>query len=239
MLTLKYLVDHMNKYNDAVILIGKNSINSFEENDFLTVKNMRRHKNLFWNKYNSLKENIESINHKDLLQQLIYLQLYTGINKIVEFDIAGNYRYSANIDKNVEYIPFYGLYDKYRCQNSKCENEISIYVDKCECGRDIRPDILIPGENFNVDIINKIREAVQHTHTLLLIDMDFREPEVFSLIDIFNIERENNPDEKRIMVTLQDPTIEYDINEYAFSEFLVKDEPSESLKRLVNGFREE
>lgn len=240
-LTLKFLTDHMKKYNDTVILIGKNQINYFEEQENITSKVMRREKDKFWTSYDKYKENVISSINKDLCTTMIDFFTHIKTSAVIEFDTSSVYSVANNINEDITYIPYYGVFSEFSCQNPSCQEDIYVTKDyTCKCGRDYRPDILLSGEKYNIDIINEVREIVQNCHTLILIDMDYKEKEIINLLEIFNNERQmiKGSDQAKVLVTLQDPSIDFDVNEVAFSDFVVIDNPRDSVNRLIEGYLE-
>lgn len=240
MKTIKDLKAHLEKYKDAIIIIGpgilskdnkpKYTIEEFNEN--YNRKNLSRNPKKLWdffyNKiYNELDE--ESLSSYESLKFLVPFS-----STIIDQNFNSPYSLT-------QAILFHGKQDIYKCQ--KCK---TIYIPKsvgedhvCElCGKNIRPSVLLSGERYLDEEFHRIKEEFNKTHTLILVGMNYCESLLLDLIGDYDTKRaleqdlSKDAEEERIIVAIQEPDEEFDPNELAFCQFLVRDNIKEALVRL-------
>lgn len=245
MKTINDLKEHLEKYKDAIIIIGpgilskdnkpKYTIEEFNEN--YNRKNLSRNPKILWDFffdkiYNELDE--ESLSSYEALKFLVPLS-----STII--DQNPNSPYSLT-----QAILLHGKQDIYMCQ--KCK---TIYVPEsvsedhvCElCGKTIRPSVLLSGERYSNEEFHRIKEEFNKTHSLILIGMDYCESSLLDLIGDYDNKRaleqdlSKDAEEERIIVAIQEPEEDFNPNELAFCQFLVKDNIKDALVRLKNNFK--
>lgn len=235
MRTLQELIDHMKKFKDAVIILGP-GINKVPIN--FTVED-------FNEKYNrkTLKRN------PDVLWDFYFKQILCEENNSAVYDLVKELDHSIIIDQNYngKYADIYlhGHINLYRCQ--KCKTLFPIEgldletTKQCECcGGDLRPTVLLSGERYDNDDFMKIKESILNTHTLIAIGMDYNEDSLSNLIADYGEMKSHinstNPEDTRFLVAIQDKNFNYNPNEIAFFEYLVKDDIESALARLISSY---
>jgi NAD-dependent SIR2 family protein deacetylase len=254
--TVKDLIDHMNKFKDAVVIIGPKAIDTLQESKptieemqtIFTKKNLRRDPEVFWKFF---KEKV-FINPKENkathTQEAVNTLVNLGVVKtVVDLNSDG----LINISKqNLNYyIPLHGCNLVFKCQKCKVTYSwLSVFLDEeitqteCECcGGKLRPTTLMPGENYNDDDFHNTKEALFNTHTLLLVGINYGEQPIVDLIAKYGDMKAtagDNEEEKKMLVAVVEPDFDLDLNELSFFEFIVKDNIDDTLERLLKAFRE-
>lgn len=243
--TVKDLVKHLNKYNDAVMIIGpgalapkdKNDYSIEEFNDNYNRKSLVREPNKMWNFFNKRMKKDFSNETRDT---------YIAIKDLS--DIA-----SLIIDQNTnaphiaKKVDLHGSLYKFKC--NKCK---TIYTDayvygleeenhECElCGGAIRPTVLLSGERYDNVMFLDVQEKIKAAHTLILVGMDYTEESLMQLIaeygDVKSFINAKEDGEEKMLVAIQTPEEDFDPNEMAFFEFIVKDNIKDALVRLKGAF---
>lgn len=235
MRTIDELVNHINHFKDAVIFCGSGVCNitkTYDSKDFnenYSRKALKRYPEKLWDFYkNNLLTEIDNNNMyemiNDIPHSLIVNQNINGPRMNNVYDIHGNV----------------GIYKCLKCKTiypaPAIENEDGTFVKKCEnCGREIRPSVLLSGERYDNDKFINIREEIVKTHTLIVIGLDYNEQALLDIIaDYGDIKStynaDGNPEEERMLVIMQDEHVEFDPAQITFPEFLVKGPIEEKLK---------
>lgn len=241
MKTIKDLKEHLEKYKDAIIIIGPGilskenrplySIEDFNEN--YNRKVLARDNKKLWKFFKEYIYNELNSESLDAYESLKFLIPYS----------------STIIDQNpnspypiTNAILLHGKQDLYKCQRCK-----TLYVPEsiddtytCEaCGKSIRPSVLLSGERYDDNEFHRIKEEFNKTHTIILLGIDYSEISLLDLIAKFDDKRaveqdfgKNENVEERIIVAIQEEDEDFDPNELAFCNFLVKDNIKAALVRL-------
>lgn len=237
-LTKQDLLDHMAKYKDAVIIIGPGAIPSTllsyddEFKDTMTTKVLRREPEKFWSFF---KKNIFTDADTLTPAQKIIVDMKENIHRV----------YSQNTDGIMSaHIPvtyLHGRNDMFKCNSCKTKFT-SQYVmsfdtpPECEvCGKPLRPDMLLFGENYWQDIYDDFKKDLLETHTVFLVGFDFNEDEIFNLVlDYAEMKdmRNSSEEEQRMLVTVGVDDV-LDLEEVANFEFIVPGDVGESMVRLM------
>lgn len=260
--SIKDLKQHLHKYKDALIIIGPDAIKQLElkapsyeelDNNF-TRKSLRKTPEEFWEFYK-----------KEVYTDTSKMELSDTQKAIMELNDKGlvSYVYNQNHDGLLAYkgmdnsIDHKGSMLSYTCQRRSCgvvyPNDYVMSFDegipKCEvCNTDIRPSILLSGENYNDDIFLELKERLLETHTLILLGIDIKEDAILNLIadygdikalDNQGVDQGIEDSKSRMIVTIQRPDLELDMNEVAFSEFLVKDDIGDATNRFLKAVLED
>ncbi len=236
--TTDELFTHLDKYKDALVIIGDRAIKNQKEIDFdvFNNKTLRRNPNRFWEYYH---ENVmdETEDLTDAQKSVVVLK-----NKQYVKDVV-NLTYDSKLGMLGEnIINLHGRDDEFKCTACQITYPYPAIKDlaydniKCEiCGKPLRPNVLFNKENYNDDKYHKFKELLLETHTVFAVGVDYNEAPILNLIkDYIEMkETKNLQDEnEQRMVVLVD--IEEDFEEeIAESEFIVHGDPNESMKRLV------
>lgn len=253
-LTVNDLVTHMTKHKDAVIIIGPEAADFHTEKptremmeQFYTHKSMKRTPEKFWEFF---KQYIY-VDPDKTLSPLAF-QCVAALNDmgligctvIQSTDgIYRTYHYNNNI------LELHGNSVTYTCKSCGIEYPYMYYdssptpVPECEvCGKALRPNLLLFGENYKDDVFNQFKHHVAATHTLILLGMDYTEDPIASLVADFCemksvANQSQNIDEHKMAIAIG--TLEnYDPNEsLGFFEFVVRDNVNDAMNRLVKSFR--
>lgn len=251
MKTVNELIEHLQKHNDAIMIIGPGilkeedkpsySIEEFNENynRKVCVREPKKMWEFFTEKiYKELSkdslDNLKELSKLEEYTQLSVSQLY-NLSPIMEdrIDLHGNqYVFTCPKCKTI-YSKEYVFMDE---DNVETECEV--------CGSNIRPSVLLAGERYNHEKFENIKEAFANTHTVILVGMDYTEESLLTLLADYEskrqlkvLEKEANKDvDDYVVVAIQDKQEQFDPNELLFCNFLVRDDIKEALKRLNENF---
>ena len=239
MKTINDLTNHIKKHNDAVIIVGPgiNPIESdYSVDDFN--KNYTR-KTLVRNPFTAWKFYFDNLQVK--LNNSKAYELIEQINSSLVLD--------QNTNGSISAAYLHGHVNLFKCQKCKVVypsagvdisiTETEVNAD-CElCGGILRPTILLSGERYDQILFDDFKSKLLNTHTLILIGMDYTEESLLNLIADYGdmksqLNADGNPENERALIAIQSDEEEFDPNELAFCEFLVKGDITDSLKRLVD-----
>lgn len=241
-LTKQDLFDHLEKYKNAVFIVGPNAqtieqkytLQEFEEN--YTNKNLRRNTKDFWKFYRD--KMITEVKKEDAYEVLKELDEKGYIKRVYSQNTSPALQ--SCIASKVEYL--HGRHDLYKCTKCKVfyteEYAKDFEEPTCElCGKPIRPTVLFPGENYDDDLYHQLKEDLVETNTLFLVGFDFLEDAiaalVFQFIDNKNMKnRLGDPDQKSMIVCVGGDG-DRDLDKEAIFEFLVYGDVNASMKRLM------
>lgn len=235
MRTLEDLVKKMKKFNDTVIIIGPGifenkeiKYTTEEFNNTYNRKMLSRKVEDFWNFYlNKIYEPIQKNT------------IYSYINSLNAFVIDQNIN-GVDLDNKID---LHGNCNKYFCKCGTMYTHDYItskqpFENICElCGRKLKPSVLLSNDKYNASHVKQITEAIDNTHCLMLIGVDFTEEFILECIHQYSIKDVTNKnlqeEDKKTLVTIQNENEEFDINELLFSEYVVKGDIENSLKKLI------
>ena len=242
MRTVQDLVEHMKKYKDAVIIFGSNidncgqALSKEEFNKSYTRKNLVRNPECLW-EYFLNEMYTEPSKRVDTVKREI-----EKMDDVVSA-IVNQTMFYPNLNKS---IPLHGSIDKFICSKCKTEYTIDYITSKepfeyeCElCDGHIRPTALLAGERYVKADLDAVKEAIKNTHTLFLIGMDYTEQALMEIISEYADVTSFNADtteEEHMLIAVQNNEESFDPNEMAFFHFIVKDDISEAMKRLIKEF---
>ena len=218
---VKSLLEHIEKFKDTVFILGP-EINKYKSN-----YSQEEYNNIYTRK-NIIRKPEEAIN--------FYL------DKIMTKDLNTN----GPINKDI--ISLHGNINNYycvKCKKNYTKDEFNSLKDnkyKCvECNGQVRPSIIVSGENYNQLLFNQLKEAIDKTHVLFLIGMDYSEQPILDLIADFGDKKAMHnakaidEEEKYLVVIQEDKEDFFDLNSITFCEYLVKDKNIEdAIDRLIN-----
>lgn len=240
--TVKDLIEHMQKYKDAVIIFGSNiekdaqGFSKEKFNEFYTRKNLVRNPEMLWT-YFLDEMYVEPSERIDAVKRQVE-KMDDVIGTIVNQSM-----FYPNLNKS---ISLHGSIDRFVC--SKCKTEYTIdyitskepFEHECElCDGHVRPTALLSGERYVKADFDAVKEAIKNTHTLFLIGMDYTEKALMEMITEYADVTSFNADtseEEHMLVAVQSSDEEFNPNEMAFFNFIVKDDVAEAMKRLVEAF---
>lgn len=243
--TVKDLVEHLNKYKDAVIIVGpgalapqdKNEYSIEEFNNNYNRKALVREPQKMWDFFN------------DKMRKEISEETFNTYRAIKQFDdiTALIIDQNTNAPMMAKKADLHGSLHNFKCNKCKisytsnyiydCEEE----VHECEvCGGTIRPTALLSGERYDNAIFLDVQEKIKASHTVILIGMDYTEESLMQLIaeygDVKSFINAKEEGEEKMLVSIQTKEEEFDPNEMAFFEFIVRDNIEDALKRLKKAF---
>ena len=244
--TVKNLVEHLNKYKDAVIIVGPGALAQQDRNDYsieefndnYNRKSLVRDPQKMWNFFNNKMK-------KDLSDETI--DTYKAIKKLDEVT-------SLIIDQNTnapmmaKKADIHGSLHSFKCNKCKTIYSKQYVYDfneenhECElCGSAIRPTVLLSGERYDNTIFLQVQEKIKASHTLILVGMDYTEESLMQLIaeygDIKSFINSKEEGEEKMLVSIQTTEEEFDPNEMTFFEFIVKGDIKDALERLNKAFK--
>ena len=252
------LINVLNKYNDAVIILGDRTDNTKINYNIFNRRTMIKTPKLFWKFYKKeIFDKYMAIKNDEKEQ---------NVNKLIEEGIAKliiNTRCEGSFN-NIRNILLRGDINELKCLscNKKYSTETEEELDtiiapvmteegkeilKCECGGKISPTILTETDAYNEDFIKEIKDAIfkedkdglveLNTHALILIDVDTEEDYISELIESFNsiknnnnVDKENNEKSFLVMICEKDG-----LNIEAFKpEFATYEDINNSIIRLTH-----
>lgn len=254
-LTVNDLINSLNKYKDAVLVIGTKCSNDtllkIDEStkDFYNRKSMVKNAKEFWQYY---KDNIYN-------QDFTSTETEKSVNKLINtglFKTVINLNYTGNIEKfpllKTNIIELKGNVNYCRCMS--CEKEYRFTEDmlnskkllRCECGGKITPTIIMFNEKYKEKHISEIKEAVfkeennktiLNTHNIIFVGVDFEEDYLHELIESYNAIKLESKQEETYTTMICDKdgvSIQYYQPEFATYENL-----ADSIDRLLSNIRGE
>lgn len=253
MKTVKDLVQHLNKYEDAVIIVGpgalanqdKNDYSIEEFNDNYNRKALVREPNKMWDFFNkNMKKDISeetlntyrAIKAFDDVTALIIDQNTNSPMMSKKADLHGSiHNFKCNKCK-ISYTTNY----VYGAEEGHEEYEEGRIVECEVCGGAIRPTALLSGERYDNVMFLDIQEKIKASHTLILVGMDYTEEALMQLIaeygDVKSFINSQETGEEKMLVSIQTNEEEFDPNEMTFFEFIVKGDITDALLRLKSAF---
>jgi NAD-dependent SIR2 family protein deacetylase len=254
--TINDLIDHMHKFEDAVVIIGPRALDALNlehptkeeiENNF-TKKALRRDPEAFW-KFFKDKIFVDPSNHFPTETQCAVstLQQLGVVKTIIDLNSDGLLKFHTGPSIK-DYIQLHGSNLVFKCQKCKTifsyhalmDDNFNINNTCCEaCGGALRPTTLVTGENYDDDAFHAVKEALFNTHTLILVGVNYGEEPIVDLIAKFGDMKAmaSSENDTRMLVAVTEPDLELDLNELTFFEFLVKDNMDEAMSRLLKTFR--
>jgi NAD-dependent deacetylase len=253
-LTVNNIVDHMVKHKDAVIIVGPEAADYHTEKPtremmekFYTHKSIKRTPEKFWNFFKQyIYVSPDKNQPTPALQHTSMLNTMGLLGSVIIQSTDGMYRlycYNHNI------LELHGNSVTFTCKSCGYEYPYMYYensptpVPECEqCGKPLRPNVLLYGENYKDDVYNAMKHHVASTHTLILLGMDYTEDPVADLVASFcemkSIANQSDDiDEHKMAIAIGVPE-GYDPNEsLGFFEFIVRDNPNDAMGRLLTAFR--
>ena len=240
MRTLQDLSAHMNKYKDAVFVIGpgllteKESYATDEYNECYTRKNLVRNPEVFWD-----------FVQKHMLGEPSNIDIAAYEAVEMAADVASLFINQNTVGTLSEkMVHLHGLKAVYSCHKCKTQYPSAYikskepYENQCECcGGTLRPTALLSGERYDKSSYDRIVSAFESTHTVVLVGMDYTEEFLMDMVsqfgDIKSFTNEKG-EEERMLVAIQPTEETFDPNEMAFCEFLVRDNVVDAVGRLCN-----
>jgi hypothetical protein len=259
MKTIKELINHLNEYKDAVIILGHSAIDELnipkaspeDMQENLTRKSLRRNPEAFWKFYREYLYRDPDSTPLTTTQKNVKELCDLGLVSKVFVQSTDGLLTMAGVTQAVN---LHGSVLTYTCQKSSCKitypsNHVMTLeetVPTCEvCGSNLRPDITIVGETYDEDIFMDLKQSLIDSHTLILIDIDTKEEAILNLVadysDIKVLDKTTMAQgveaTERMIVAIHEPSLELDFNEVAFCEFLVKDNCKSATNRLLKAIR--
>lgn len=245
--TVKNLVNHLNKYKDAVIIVGPGALAQQDKNDYSVEefnynynrKSLVRDPQKMWNFFNDNMKKDLSNETMDTYRAIKELDDVTGL--IIDQNI--------NAPHMMKKADLHGSLHKFKCNKCKITYtsdyvygpEDETFTTECEeCGGTIRPTALLSGERYDNAMFLDVQEKIKASHTLILLGMDYTEESLMQLIaeygDVKSFINAKEDDEEKMLVSIQTLEEEFDPNEMAFFEFIVKGNIKDALLRLKSAF---
>jgi hypothetical protein len=213
------LVNHLNKYKDAVIIVGDavvKDLNLFKVDettkDVYNRKTMVKEPDKFWEYYkeNIFKGRLENTKQQDAINNLLSTQI---AKKVISLTQDG---FLEDLAMPYEVVSLKGNQRLSMCVKCKKINVlIHSYEPKriCGCGGRIKPTVLMYGEDYDHAeytaaknaIFNETEEGTKlNTHTLIFIGVDFEEDIMHEFIDNFDVIKKKYPEEPHYSVIIAD-----------------------------------
>lgn len=244
------LVSHMQKYKDAVIIIGpdiditrKEKPTREQMEKLYTHKSMVRTPEKFWEFF---KDYIFIDPEKDDLSpamKAIKILNSMGLTRaIIDQNTTGRFRLHGGGGNTIE---LHGDSATFICKRCEIEYPYMYYtsleasVPKCEvCGKSLRPNILLFGESYKEDVFSAVQSQIGTTHTLILVGMDYSEDIIVDLIANYASMKDMAISEDNRMLIVVGTPEDYDPNEMiGFCEFIVKSDSNAAMDRLLQAFK--
>lgn len=222
------LIKHLKSKEDAVVVIGEYLETEQRDLDWNTIEMRFTRRAWAREPEETFKFFMEKIYaSKDLnialldIDKIPRARTFYQSSRLAALDnstsLNGSY-YTFTCKCGIKYTIDYVLSrDPYECH---CE----------ECGKVIKPDYLLHNEKRRIELVDDLKESIKNASTLILIGVDFfTDKDLAGAIKSFKSE-----DESKVLVTIQDGEEVMDINDLCFSDFVVKGDIAESIKRLTD-----
>lgn len=251
--TIEELIAHLNKYKDAVVIVGPYATESYglfeitdKCKDEFNRKNMVKKPKEFWKWY---KENIFKgrLEPNDNLNALMELYSTDTISKIISTSYEGILDDIAGISDDV--IPLVGsqrFIKCVKCHSTFCMSSKYEYeLNHCSCGGRKRPTVLMPGEVFPIKEYSDTKRALfneedlndvkLNTHTLICIGVDFEQPGINELVQNYKALMNKEDQDFLVLINEKDSLS----IEQLEPEFATQNDIAGSINRLVTMIKEE
>lgn len=236
-LTIADLVKHLETYQDALILVGDKAISIHEEADpeLLTNKNLRRNAKEFWAHYFKAVFRDPKGELSDAQKAIAHLKNKGYVSNIINLTNDSKFNVLGDV------INLHGVSDTFKCTSCKklyAYEEVKEMPEHeliCSCGRPLRPNILLNGENYFDDQYDAFKHLLLATHTVFVVGLDWGETPVVNLIVDYAEMKENRnaSEEEQRMVVIVGTDDFINLEELAPFEFIVPGDVNESMKRLI------
>lgn len=249
------LKDHLNKYKDGIVLIGPGAVKSIHSSDpeqdrlVLTNKVLRREPDKFWDYFS--KNVYVDLNNTSLTESLKAIEmLYTlgYVSKVVTLTTDGMLATKSNIAVE-DTIPLHGTCQVVTCTGCKTIYPTAAFINaegkmeehKCElCGKSLKPNMLMFGETYNDQAYQDLIAALNNTHTVFTIGLDYTETPIVELIASYCDLKSAQADQgqEKIIISVVEKDLDMDLNnQIGFHEFLVKDECDNAMERFLQAVK--
>jgi hypothetical protein len=246
------LVNHLNKYKDAVIIIGDavvKDLNLFKVDettkDVYNRKTMVKEPDKFWKYYkeNIFKGRLENTKEQDAINNLLVTDI---ANKVIVLSQEG---YFEDLAMPYDVISLKGnqrFTTCVKCNSIQCLSHKFEPETKCKCcGGRIKPTVLMYGEDYGHAeytaaknaVFNETEEGTKlNTHTLIFIGVDFEEDIMHEFIENFDVIKKKYPEEPHYSVIIADnDTVSIGLYE---PEFATDGDIAGSVERLITLIKE-
>lgn len=241
----------MNKYKDAVFIIGPGALSkplSYDKEEFnekYSRKKLIRDPEVFWDFVAS--NMLQPFSHEDQETYRMLSKVKEVTQLIVNQNSVGFLQDDA--------VNLHGLTTLFMCPKCKtfypleyvthepfdAESTKAQLQTVCElCDATIRPTALLSGERYAKTDYDRTIAALQNTHTVVLLGMDYSEESLMEQVsqfgDVKTFINSSAGEEEKMLVVIQSKEEPFDPNEMAFCEFLVRDNVKSALGRMTSAF---
>lgn len=242
--TLNDLTLHMNKYKDAIILLGPGAIPSFKQERvsledrhlYFTKKFQRTEPDKFLDFFlENFYQNPNEISLSYAQDSALNLKYLGIVSQIIDLNGDGLMNVKAVVENIIE---LHGSMTKFTCDKLGCRRkynydeiiENDTYKTKtCSCGAYIKPDVLLSGNTYDQNRFDLVKHLIATTHTLITVGIDYSEDPILNLIQEYDVIRKVDPSEKRYLVAIFNKDLGFDVNDIAFHDFISERDPAEAL----------
>jgi len=236
MKTVQELIKHLNKYKDAVIIIGPGILEkqpdytTEEFNENYNRKALIREPEKLWNFFMDKMYREATDKEETLLNTIKSLKDITGL-------VVNQTMIAHTIGNSIDLHGSLSIFQCHKCKTIYSKDYITSiepYENKCECcGTVLRPTALLSGERYNHTDLKLVEESVMNAHTVILIGMDYTEETLLKLIAQYGDYKAITEAKDKVLVSIQTPNEEFDPNEMTLFEFIVRDDIQAALDRLI------
>ena len=226
------LIKHLQENQDAVIIIGEYLEEEQRELDYSSMEDRFNRRVWARDPESTFKYFMENIYAPK--------ELNLALLDIAKIPASKVFYQSSRLGMINNSISLNGSYYKFIC---KCGITYTIdYVNSkepyechCEvCGKVIKPEFLLSNEKRKIELVADLKKSIDNASALILIGADMStDKDVVDAIKDFK-----KTDSSKVLVTIQDEEEVVDINDMCFSDFVVKGDIAESIKRLTNKIKE-
>jgi NAD-dependent SIR2 family protein deacetylase len=244
MWTLERLKEHIEKYKDALIILGPDAaklcgvkhydIEAYKEN--MTRKKLSRSKEEFWDFFDNYYYNKYSLLEETESQQLA-IRLYESglVAGVMTTTTEGLLRGNIAVEHLIE---LHGSMHDFICKACKTELVYSEVHDthECpECGKGVRPCVQLIGERYNEEQYEKFVKLANAAHTIITIGLDYTEQTVNDILAQYCEKKALSKDS--IIIGIHDTSIDPN-TVIGFHEFLVGGDCDSASERLNKALRQ-
>lgn len=166
-------------------------------------------------------------------------QTYQHLKTLKEFGVVDEI-YCQTVDstyENLGAIYLRGCNNRYKCIGCGKYFEKLPESYKCDCGKTIRPDVLLNNEKYNLQLLEQFDAALKEYNTLFFIGFDFNEEEIIKQLYI-ETNKKFNKNGPVVAVAVGECNKQALYEEFHF-DFIVDEKTDTAMGRLVDLFKTE
>ena len=237
MRSVEFLIEHMNHYNNTVVILGQDvishqglTVDDGSEEDNVIKNNFNRRTLVkfpeqFWGIYNNIIAGEEE-------DSFVYPIVESLKAKTI-------YNQSISSDSKYDFININGHVSDNIC--TKCKKKFSqdemkdIYA--CDiCNVPIYPSTLLRFKKTR-ELKAEIEESIVKANTIFLIGVDLRDKDIRDAINKYmELKKNQGENAKRLLIVIEEESPMFNVEELGFVEYLIRGNIDETMNRFNKVF---